>query len=37
MGTIDLGGYTVNFAPNKHNGSHFVEMGAIGKNASFLR
>lgn len=36
MGNIDLGGYTLNFAPNKHNGSNFVEMVVIGKNGSFL-
>jgi branched-chain amino acid transport system substrate-binding protein len=37
MGNLDLGGYTINFAPNNHNGSHFVEMVVIGKNGSFLR
>jgi branched-chain amino acid transport system substrate-binding protein len=37
MGNIDLGGYTINFGPNMHNGSSFVEMVVIGKNGSFLR
>jgi ABC-type branched-subunit amino acid transport system substrate-binding protein len=37
MGNLDLGGYTINFAPDNHNGSHFVEMVVIGKNGSFLR
>lgn len=36
MGRIDVGGYAVNFAPNNHNGSGFVEMVVIGKNGGFL-
>lgn len=36
MGRIDVGGYAVNFAPNNHNGSSFVEMVVIGKNGGFL-
>lgn len=36
MGRIDVGGYAVNFAANKHNGSSFVEMVVIAKNGGFL-
>lgn len=36
MGRIDVGGYAVNFAPNKHNGSSFVELVVIAKNGGFL-
>ncbi len=34
---FDAGGYTVNFTPNDHNGSKFVELTVLGRNGKFIR
>jgi len=35
MSNYDVGGYTVSFAPNNHNGSSYVELTVISKDGSF--
>jgi len=37
MGKVDLGGFTVNYSPDNHNGSHFVDLTIISKNGKFMR
>jgi ABC-type branched-subunit amino acid transport system substrate-binding protein len=37
MSNYDLGGYVVNFGPNQHNGSSFVDLTIIGRKGEFLR
>jgi hypothetical protein len=32
---FDVGGYNVNFAPDNHNGSSFVELTVIGEGHKF--
>ncbi|HEY8026142.1 MAG TPA: ABC transporter substrate-binding protein [Burkholderiaceae bacterium] len=34
---FDLGGFSVDFSPNNHNGSRFTEMTVIGSNNTLLR
>ncbi len=35
MSNYDVGGYTLNFSPRNHNGSHFVDLTIIGKDLKF--
>jgi ABC-type branched-subunit amino acid transport system substrate-binding protein len=35
--SYDTGGFTVNYTPNDHSGSHFVELTVITKEGKFLR
>jgi branched-chain amino acid transport system substrate-binding protein len=35
MKDYDVGGYTISFAPNNHNGSSFVELTVIGRGQKF--
>lgn len=35
LGTLDVGGYTVNFSPESRQGNHFVELAVIGRNGRF--
>jgi ABC-type branched-subunit amino acid transport system substrate-binding protein len=35
--TIDVGGFTVNYGPEDHHGSRFVELTIITKNGGFMR
>lgn len=37
MTNYDLGGYRINFTPNDHNGSNFVELSIIGSGGRVLR
>lgn len=37
MGNFDLGGFSVDFSPNNHNGSRFTEMTVIGMNNTLMR
>jgi len=37
MGKVDLGGFTVNYGPNNHEGSRFVDLTIISKNGKFMR
>ena len=37
LGTVDLGGFTVKYSPNSHNGSSFVDLTIISKNEKFMR
>lgn len=37
MGNFDLGGFSVDFSPNNHNGSRFTEMTVIGMNNTLVR
>jgi branched-chain amino acid transport system substrate-binding protein len=37
MGDVDIGGFYTNFSPSNHNGSKFVDLTIIGRNARFLR
>jgi len=37
MGKVDLGGFTVNYTPENHNGSNFVDLTIISKNGKFMR
>jgi ABC-type branched-subunit amino acid transport system substrate-binding protein len=37
MRNYDAGGYVVNFGPNDHNGSKFVELTVLGRNGRFIR
>jgi ABC-type branched-subunit amino acid transport system substrate-binding protein len=34
---FDAGGYVVNFGPNDHNGSKFVELTVLGRNGKLIR
>ena len=36
MGTVDLGGFKVNYSPTNHNGSSFVELTIVTKGGKFL-
>lgn len=36
MNGVDFGGFFVRFAPNDHNGSHFVDLTIIGRDGRFL-
>jgi len=35
LGTLDVGGYVVNFSPDNRHGNRFVELAVIGKNGRF--
>jgi len=35
MSNYDVGGYTVGFSPNNHNGSSYVELTVISKDGQF--
>jgi hypothetical protein len=35
--SYDTGGFIVNYTPNDHSGSHFVELTVITKEGKFLR
>ncbi len=37
MGKVDLGGFTVNYAPTNHNGSNFVDLTIISRGGAFKR
>jgi branched-chain amino acid transport system substrate-binding protein len=37
MGKVDIGGYTLNFGPNNHHGSNFVDLMIIGPGGRYLR
>ena len=37
LGTIDLGGFTVNYRPGRHQGSTLVDLTIISKNGTFKR
>lgn len=37
MGNVDLGGYRINYSPNTHLGSRFVELTVIGPGGKILR
>lgn len=37
MRNTDLGGYVVDFGPNKHHGSSFVDITVMGPNGKFIR
>ena len=37
LGTYDLGGFKVSFAPNQHHGSKFVELAVVTKDGRFTR
>lgn len=37
MGKVDLGGYTVSFAPTNHHGSSFVDITIVGPGGRYLR
>ena len=37
LGKLDLGGYSLNYGPQNHHGSSFVEITIVGPNASFMR
>ena len=36
MRNVDIGGFTINFSPNNHNGSNFVDLTIIRKDGKFL-
>jgi len=35
LGSLDVGGYVVNFSPDNRHGNRFVELAVIGKNGQF--
>jgi ABC-type branched-subunit amino acid transport system substrate-binding protein len=37
MGKVDLGGFTVNYAPTSHNGSTFIDLTIISRGGKFMR
>ncbi|HJW10477.1 MAG TPA: ABC transporter substrate-binding protein [Albitalea sp.] len=37
MGKVDLGGYTVNYGPNNHHGSSFVDLMIVGPGGRYIR
>ena len=37
LGTVDLGGFTLRYAPDNHNGSSFVDLTIISKKQKFMR
>lgn len=37
MGKVDIGGYTLNFGPNNHHGSSFVDLMIIGPGGRYIR
>ena len=37
LGTVDLGGFTVKYSPDNHNGSSFVDLTIISRNEKFMR
>ena len=37
LGKVDLGGYTVNFGPQNHHGSAFVDLLIVGPGGRFIR
>ena len=37
MSNTELGGFNVNFSPQSHNGSSFVDLTMIGRNKAFVR
>ena len=37
LGKLDLGGYTVNFGPQNHHGSSFVDLLIVGPGGRFIR
>jgi branched-chain amino acid transport system substrate-binding protein len=37
LGTIDMGGFTLSYGPQAHNGSEFVDLTIISKNGTFRR
>lgn len=36
MNQLDLGGFTINFNPTRHNGSRYMDIGVINKNGRIL-
>ena len=36
LGTVDLGGFTLKYSPDNHNGSSFVDLTIISKNEKFM-
>jgi len=37
LGKVDLGGFSVNYAPDNHNGSNFVDLTIISRGGTFKR
>lgn len=37
LGHLDLGGYALNYSPQNHHGSNFVEITVVGPNGNFIR
>ncbi|NRF69651.1 ABC transporter substrate-binding protein [Aquincola sp. S2] len=37
LGKVDLGGYTLNFGPQNHHGSNFVDLLIVGPGGRFIR
>ena len=37
MSKVDIGGYELDYAPNRHHGSKFVEITIVGPDGKFLR
>ena len=37
LGAVDLGGFTVKYSPDNHNGSSFVDLTIISRNEKFMR
>lgn len=37
LNRLDLGGYVLNYSPQNHHGSNFVEITVVGPNGQFLR
>lgn len=37
LGRLDLGGYVLNYSPENHHGSNFVEITVVGQDGQFLR
>jgi branched-chain amino acid transport system substrate-binding protein len=37
MSKVDLGGYALNYGPNKHHGSNFVEITIVGPGGRYMR
>jgi ABC-type branched-subunit amino acid transport system substrate-binding protein len=36
MGKVELGGYTLNYGPNNHHGSSFVDLLIVGPGGRFI-
>jgi ABC-type branched-subunit amino acid transport system substrate-binding protein len=37
LSKTDIGGFSIDFSPTKHNGSNFVDLSIIGRNGKFMR